>query len=84
MIVKNGIEWNKNPICKMIAAKDDGFMYKCVNGLCVIQSIEIIDGKKWVHTSFSRKNRVPDYKDMKYIKETFIGDGKKAIMIFPE
>jgi len=64
----------------------DGYMYESKSkGLVVIQSVtKEQDGKQWVHTSYSRKNRIPSYEDTLFIKKNFIGDDLKAIMIFPE
>jgi hypothetical protein len=63
----------------------DGIAYKAINGLYVIFSIsKEIDNKLWLHVSFSRTGRIPDYSDICRIKEHFIGDDKKAIMVFPK
>ena len=64
----------------------DGFMYRNKStGLQVIQSVSIEqDEKQWIHTSFSRRSRIPTYADIQLIKKYFIGDDKKAIMVFPE
>lgn len=53
-------------------------------GLLVIATIAVEeDGCFWLHASFSRKDRIPDYKDILLVKEQFFGDDLKAIMIFP-
>lgn len=55
------------------------------NGLNVIVSAEIkSDGLEWLHVSFSRTSRIPDYKDKQMVKRDFIGNDKKAIMVFPD
>lgn len=54
------------------------------NGLQVIATVEQRDGMTWLHVSFSRQNRIPDYKDIQMIKRDFFGGDKKAIMVFPE
>ena len=55
------------------------------NGLHVLASvIQYEDRKEWLHISFSRKNRMPEYKDMKLVRNSFIGEDKKCIMVFPE
>ena len=75
----------KNPLYWVVMEKLDGYAYSSDNGLTVIQSIAIEDdGRRWMHTSFSRRSRVPDYKDIMKVKRDFIGENKKAIMIFPE
>lgn len=74
-----------NPAVKMVAEREDGFMYKCMNGMTVVQSIsEEQDGRQWVHTSYSRKGRIPDYKDSKWVKKIFIGDSQIAISVLPK
>lgn len=55
------------------------------NGLHVLASVvRYNDGREWLHISFSRKNRMPEYKDMKLVRNSFIGEDKKSIMVFPE
>ena len=68
----------------IIEQREDGYAYECFNGLIVIQSEAVEkDGKPWIHTSFSRKSRIPDYRDIKWVKETFVGKEKIAIQILP-
>lgn len=74
----------KFPTIRTIQKAQDGYAYRCFNGLVVIQSFEKHNGKDWIHTSFSRRSRIPDYKDMQFVKEVFIGEDKRAIMILPE
>lgn len=54
------------------------------NGLVVMASVAEYNNTEWLHISFSRKNRMPDYNDIQIVKRNFIGDDKKAIMVFPE
>ena len=55
------------------------------NGLMVIASCgEYQDEKEWLHISFSRKSRIPSYKDMQRVKRDFIGEDKKAVFVLPE
>lgn len=55
------------------------------NGLSVIASVAIYDdGREWLHVSFSRERKIPTYADLQFVKREFIGNEKKAIMIFPE
>lgn len=64
--------------------QDGASFHNPFSGLFIIISGNIHEGKKWLHVSFSRKSRIPDYHDIKIIKHHFIGDDKKAIMIFPD
>ena len=54
-----------------------------LNGLLVVVSGEKHEGKRWLHVSFSRKNRIPEYKDLQRVKRDFIGD-MQSIMVFPK
>lgn len=55
------------------------------NGLFVVASAAIMqDGKEWLHISFSRKSKMPTYADLQLVKREFIGNDKKAIMVFPK
>lgn len=65
---------------------EDGYSYASKSrGLVVIQSTSVeLDGKLWLHTSYSRKKRIPTYEDTQFIKKYFIGDDKKAIAIYPK
>ena len=54
------------------------------NGLHVIASPAKYKGVEWLHVSFSRKSRIPDYKDIQLVRKDFIGTDKKSIMVFPD
>lgn len=72
------ILWSK------IQSGEDGSAYQHINGLMVISSWAVEDdGKKWQHVSMSRKSRLPSYDDIQMVKEHFIGDDSKALMVFP-
>jgi hypothetical protein len=71
-------------IYKEVERRQDGVLYQDKNGLTIIISGEIHESKKWIHVSFSRKNRMPEYRDMERIKKHFIGEHERAVMIFPE
>lgn len=41
------------------------------------------DGKRWLHVSCSKPNRLPDWDDLVLVKETFIGRERMAIQVIP-
>lgn len=41
------------------------------------------DGKRWIHVSYSRQKRLPDYRDSCLVKSAFIGDDRLALALFP-
>lgn len=57
------------------------FVHRC--GLrVIIDCEEKNDGKRWVHVSFSRKDRTPSHEDTCKVKRDFIGD-RYAYAVFP-
>ena len=53
-------------------------------GLYVITTVaREDDGKRWLHVSFSRKDRIPSYEDLRLIKELFVGRDRLAVQVFP-
>lgn len=54
------------------------------NGLRVMASAATYDdGNVWLHVSLSRKDRMPNYSDLVFVKQNFIGLDKKAVMVLP-
>ena len=68
----------------LIKEAEDGYMFRSDNGVSVIISGSWEDGEKWLHVSLARKHKMPSYEDIAIVKRAFIGDDKKAIMVFPE
>lgn len=62
-----------------ILAKDADDYIRCYdfNGLHVIISSAKYNGTEWLHVSFSRRSRIPDYKDIQLVRKDFIGTEKK-------
>jgi hypothetical protein len=53
------------------------------DGLKVAVEVEFIDDALWLHVSFSRRDRDPNYFDMQRVKDTFVGVDRKAVMVLP-
>ena len=61
----------------------DGGAYQFRNGLRVIVSTATMaDGHEWMHISVSRKDRLPSYDDLKFVKNTF-AEKRFAYQVFP-
>lgn len=59
-------------------------MYKGRAGLRVFFSVmRERDGRRWLHVSFSRKEGIPDWGDVRAVKDLFIGRDKEALQVFP-
>ncbi len=41
------------------------------------------DGKRWLHVSTSRKDRMPNWTEFRAVKDLFIGLDKLAVQVFP-
>jgi hypothetical protein len=55
------------------------------DGLRVIATIEdhYPDGSVWLHVSFSYGNRLPNWQDLRAVKDLFIGKNRLAVQILP-
>lgn len=52
--------------------------------LAVICSAQVeADGKRWIHVSCSRADRLPSWKDLRRVKDVFVGVHRKAVQVFP-
>ena len=61
----------------------DGNAYQYRNGLRVIVTTdEFDDCREWMHVSISRKDRIPTYDDLKFVKNTF-AENRFAYQVFP-
>lgn len=54
------------------------------DGLKVAVEVEFIDDALWLHVSFSRRDRDPNYFGMTRVKDAFIGAERKAVMVLPK
>jgi hypothetical protein len=41
------------------------------------------DGNAWLHVSYSRETRIPNYDDTQRVKHTFIGPNRYAYAVYP-
>lgn len=54
------------------------------DGMRICLEVEFVDEALWMHLSFSRRDRDPNYFDMTRVKDLFIGANRKAIMVLPK
>jgi hypothetical protein len=52
-------------------------------GYRVLISGSVKGERRWIHLSFSRGDRVPDWEELKAVKSRFLGDDALAIQVFP-
>lgn len=41
------------------------------------------DGRRWMHVSCSRRNRLPSWEELRMVKDAFIGRERRAIQVLP-
>lgn len=76
-----GFVWIKDP--------DFPYLYEgkagaATGGVRVICSARVEgDGKRWIHVSYSRRNRIPSYEDGCFVKSAFIGEDRLAVAVYP-
>ncbi len=62
----------------------DGVAWVARDGLCVIASgAREEDSRRWLHLSWSRRDRLPSYRDMVRVQRTFIGEDRYAYTVLP-
>ncbi len=54
------------------------------NRLMVLVNEGKFDNELWRHVSLSYPNKIPKWKDLREVKDIFIGKDKKAIQVFPK
>ena len=77
------VAWGKKPPGWYIEeTTEDGSAWRHKDGRIIIASTSReLDGRRWLHLSISRRGRLPDYDDMKYLKRHWAGDEAKAIEV---
>lgn len=69
---------------EMVQRAEDGAAFRSKDGRVVILSGSTEqDGRRWLHMSMSRADRLPSWEDLREGKEIFIGD-RTAIQVFPK
>lgn len=58
--------------------------YTKYTGLVVFSGETDFEGDLWLHVSCSHRNKIPSWKELKEVKNIFVGPGRKAIQIFPK
>lgn len=66
-------------------SETDRVFYNTKNRLMVIASEDLMDNGIWfLHISCSFKNKLPSWKDLKEVKNTFIGEERVAYQVLPK
>lgn len=69
---------------KLAQDSPDGAAYHHRSGLTVIVSgHREDDGKRWLHVSLARPDRLPSYQDQGLVKALFIGAEREAYSVWP-
>lgn len=63
---------------------DGGEYFRSKYGLAVLMGAEMFsDGSVWLHVSLSRRSRLPDWQDVREVKDVFVGDDRAAVQVLP-
>jgi hypothetical protein len=67
------------------ARKLDGYrLVNSITRMSVIASIAVeLDGKRWVHVSVARPDRMPSWEDLVWVKEFVLGRESTALQVIP-
>lgn len=62
----------------------DGWRFVTAGGLfSVITSVREAGGKRWLHVSCAHAEYLPSWKELRWIKDLWIGRERKAIQVIP-
>lgn len=69
---------------RTVANRDDGAHFLRTDGLSLIMSgCYELDGKRWLHLSIARPDRLPTWEELKDAKTLFLGRETMAIQVIP-
>ena len=71
------------PSWRVVARAEDGVKILSRDGLSIIASLEIHEGRKWIHVSCARRDRLPSWDDLRLVKSTIITDARHAYSVMP-
>lgn len=75
----------ENQSCKVGSVVVSARSFVSNTGLTVFASVDTLsDGRRWLHLSISRRDRLPSWKDLRDSKNLFIGAEKTAIQLLPK
>lgn len=67
----------------LVEAAPDGASYRHRRGMTVIVSGAVEgDGRRWLHVSLARPDRLPSYQDQALVKNLFIGRDREAYSVW--
>jgi hypothetical protein len=69
---------------RLVQVNMDGFAWAHRNGIYVIASGAVEqDGRRWLHVSLSRQDRLPSWADIREVKNVFVGSEALAVQVLP-
>lgn len=60
-----------------------GYVYLRRDNMKLIFRVEQQSDGDWIHVSFSRRERIPSWQDVRHVKDHFIGRSRKAVIVLP-
>lgn len=49
----------------------------------IVSAARELDGKRWLHVSVARPHRLPEWSDLRMVKDLFMGKDRMAVQILP-
>ncbi|GIW55015.1 MAG: hypothetical protein KatS3mg082_1419 [Nitrospiraceae bacterium] len=72
------------PGWRLAAVAEDGRAYRSDDGLVAVMSGSTEqDGRRWIHLSVSRKDRLPSWDDLVRVRDAFLGPEVEAYQVIP-
>lgn len=69
---------------RLVRPSIDGYHVVSADRLSVIVSGSVeADGQRWLHVSYARPNRMPDYNDTTRVRRLFLGEERYCCAVWP-
>jgi hypothetical protein len=68
---------------KVISPKMAVYMHRRAPLVVLLSCTRYRDERRWLHASVSHENRLPNWEDLREVKDVFIGRDKRALQVLP-
>lgn len=76
--------WHREPHPMGPGADREVAVFRHDSGMAVlISAARHQDGRRWLHVSVSRRNRLPSWEDLRQVKDVWIGQDRVAVQVLP-
>lgn len=68
----------------LIEIRADGACYRRGSMTVIVSGSTELDGKRWLHVSCARPDRLPKWEELREVKNRFVGEERLALQVLPQ